>query len=261
MINLIVSEFAKLKRCSIFWIGITAVAFSVLLAAFQTFGTNNTAVVYQGLSDSVIWNNFSLVFPFTITLIGGYMINREYVDQTLKNLMTIPVSARALLTGKLIVLGFVTIGFSIFSFICTLVTAVLSGCDGINTLTILLSLRQIVGMGICCFIAVLPIIIAFTKKVHGFLAGVGFSFVYGFCGIFIAGRGLQDFYPITAGLGLIGYGGNPGSGAAACHASLGLSILLAIVILTVLMLICVKRHDNGVALPNGSRKKRTVKRR
>lgn len=248
MINLIVSEFTKLKRYSIFWIGITAVAFSALFAAFQTFGTNHAAADYQGLWESVIWNNFSLVFPFTITLIGGYMINREYVDQTLKNLVTIPISIHALLAGKLIVLGFVTIGLSVFSFLCTLIIGVFTGCNGMNILTILLSFQQIVGMGICCFIAVLPIVIVFAKKVNGFFAGVGLAFVYGFCGIFIAGRNLQDFYPITAGLGLIGYGGNIENGMITYNPSLGFSILLAVIILSIVML-----NRNGIRILKSKR--------
>ena len=33
-----------------------------------------------------------MFFPMIIALIGGYMINREYTDDTLKNLQVIPIS-------------------------------------------------------------------------------------------------------------------------------------------------------------------------
>lgn len=38
-----------------------------------------------------------------------------------------------------------------------------------------------------------------------FMAGVGFSFFYGFVGTFASGHGLGNIYPITAGLSLINY--------------------------------------------------------
>lgn len=37
------------------------------------------------------------------------------------------------------------------------------------------------------------------------MAGVGFSFFYGFVGTFASGHGLGNIYPITAGLSLINY--------------------------------------------------------
>ena len=51
----------------------------------------------------------------------------------------------------------------------------------------------------------LPIIILCTKKENGYLAGVGISFFYSFCSIFVANGNLVSFYPITAGLGIIKY--------------------------------------------------------
>ena len=43
------------------------------------------------------------------------------------------------------------------------------------------------------------------KKENGYLAGVGISFFYSFCSIFVANGKLVSFYPITAGLGVIKY--------------------------------------------------------
>lgn len=108
MINIIITEFQKLKRYSILWVGIVAVLFSALLAVFQQ-NSGSEIIQFESYINSVIWNNFSMAFPFMIVLIGGYIINREYVDHTLKNMLTVPISFRKLLTGKVITVGLVGI--------------------------------------------------------------------------------------------------------------------------------------------------------
>ena len=51
-----------------------------------------------------------------ITLTGGYLINREYTDDTLKNILTVPVSFHRFLWGKLLTSGILAVGFGIYSF-------------------------------------------------------------------------------------------------------------------------------------------------
>ena len=46
-------------------------------------------VTYEAFSSNIIWNNFSLGFPFVIMLTGGYIINREYTDDITESMMTI----------------------------------------------------------------------------------------------------------------------------------------------------------------------------
>ena len=60
MIRLISMEFIKYKRYHILWLGIASILFSILLAAFQLAGTNNSIISNTGLSEGVIWNHFSL---------------------------------------------------------------------------------------------------------------------------------------------------------------------------------------------------------
>lgn len=251
MINIIVTEFQKLKRYSVRWIGIVAVIFSALLAAFQQTGGNGT-LTYESYTNSVLWNNFSLAFPFMIVLIGGYIINREYVDHTLKNMLTVPIPFRKLLAGKVIVVGIVSAMYGFFSFICTFILGLVF-CHG-NMLPSLVvkSLFQLVGFGFCCYLAVLPIIIFFSRKQNGFLAGVGLAFVYGFCGIFIAGRSLTDYYPITAGLGIIKF---TGDGTLSFNLSVEIGVLLVMVALSIVMLLCMKGNEDKTTIGKNAGKK------
>lgn len=252
MIHIIITEFQKLKRYSILWVGIVAVLFSALLAAFQQ-NSGTEMIQYESYANSVIWNNFSMAFPFMIVLIGGYIVNREYVDHTLKNMLSIPISFRKLLTGKVIAVGLVTALYGFFSFQCTFVIGALLCHGHVSPALVMKSFFQLVGLGLCCYLAVLPIIIFFSKKQNGFLAGTGLAFVYGFCGIFIAGRALTDYYPITAGLGIIKF---TGDGTLTFNLSVEISVLLLMAAISIVMLICTKGFEDKTAVSKNAGKKR-----
>lgn len=182
-----------------------------------------------------------MAFPFMIVLVGGYIINREYVDHTLKNMLTIPVSFRKLLVGKVITVGLVTALYGFFSFLCTVVLGALFCQGDMSAALVMKSFLQLIGIGLCCYVAVLPIIILFSRKQNGFLAGTGLAFVYGFCGIFIAGRAFTDYYPITAGLGIIKF---TGDGTLTFDLSTEIAVLLIMAALSVIMLLCMKGKGN-----------------
>ena len=218
MVRLIKTEFLKYKRYNILWLGIVSVLFSIILAAFQLAGTNNSVVSYAGLSEGVIWNHFSLFLPFTFTLVVGYSINREYTDFTLKNILTVPVSKFRLILSKLIV-GYGLVIFEwIFSFIVTLVST-------------------------CCYIAVLPVIVITTRKQDKFLSGVIFSFFYGFCGIFLADGNLINLYPMTTGLVFSNYAHDE---KVVYYPALSTSVMVIIFIGTIILLKVFNRQHNDI---------------
>ena len=127
------------------------------------------------------------------------MISREQTDDTLKNILTVPISFKKLLIGKLIACGVLSI---IFGLICSL------------------------------FTIIAEIIVGFRS----FLVGVIIAFVYGYGGMFAAGNmTLANFYPITASLGMVGYRSydtavNWNIGICSC------SLVLAVVISAILIL-------------------------
>ena len=47
-------------------------------------GAENSVVGYLPLTDGILWNNVTLIFPFLITFLGGFLMNREYAEDTLK---------------------------------------------------------------------------------------------------------------------------------------------------------------------------------
>lgn len=239
MINIIIAEFQKLKRYSILWVGVVAVLFSALLAVFQ-LSSSSGIKLYENYTNMVIWNNFSMSFPFMIVLIGGYIINREYEDHTLKNMLTIPIPFRKLLAGKVITVGLVTALYGFLSFLCTFFFSLFFGYEEINLVLVIKSIYQFIVLGLCCYLAVLPIILFFSRKQNGFFAGTGLAFVYGLCGVFIAGRSLTDYYPITTGLGIILF---TGDGTLRFNLFVEIVVLSLMALLSVVMLLSMKGFE------------------
>lgn len=230
MKNIVKTELYKIKRYSVIWIGIATMFAVVLLARFMATASDGATHTLLNFSSSVIWNNLVLIYPATITLMSGYIIERERTDDTIKNILTIPISFRKLLTGKLITIGLLTVILSLFEFLFTIMVFFISGFPGFSVEGAMQVLFQMIGMNLFAYIAVLPVI-AFTGQRSGSLmAGVGLAFFYGFIGMMASGHGLRDLYPITAGLSIIRYQETEGT-------SITGNPLVSVMILLVLLLI------------------------
>ena len=234
MLKIAKTEFYKLKRYSVVWIGVATMLTVVLLTRFMATASDGAVHTLEYFSNSVIWNNFSLIFPATITLIAGYIIERERVDDTLKNILTIPIPFRKLLAGKLIAVGGLAIILAAIEFVFTMIIFFISRFPGFSFAGMILALVRMIGMNLFVYVAVLPIIVCTGQRAGSFMAGVGFSFFYGFVGTFASGHGLGNIYPVTAGLGLINYQGGE---TAAYNIFLSTGILLLMFTISTVMLL------------------------
>ena len=206
MVRIIKTEFYKLKRYHILWAGVALMLFSVLLTLFTSMANDGSVWDFAYLTEQVIKNNMSMIFPMCISLIAGYMISREQTDDTLKNILTVPVSFKRLLTGKLIVCGVLSIVFGLICSLFTIIAELIVGFPGFHFSLILQDVLQITAVNFFLYLAVLPIIIITSRKSGSFLIGVIVAFVYGYGGMFAAGNmTLANIYPITASLGMIHY--------------------------------------------------------
>lgn len=235
MLKLVKTELWKLKRYSIIWIGVAAMFSVVLLTRFMAVAANGVVHTLANFSSDVIWNNFTLIYPATITLIAGYAVERERTDDTLKNLLTLPVSFRRLLIGKLLASGLIAALLAAIEFVFTLGVSFISGFPGFGAGGAAHSLFQMIGMNLCVYIAVLPIIIFTSQRAGTFMAGVAFAFFYGFVGTFASGHGLTSLYPISAGLGLINYQGDGSTGG--INKPVCLIVMLLMAVLSAVMII------------------------
>lgn len=183
MLKIAKTEFYKLKRYSVVWIGVATMLTVVLLTRFMATASDGAVHTLEYFSNSVIWNNFSLIFPATITLIAGYIIERERVDDTLKNILTIPIPFRKLLAGKLIAVGGLAIILAAIEFVFTMIIFFISRFPGFSFAGMILALVRMIGMNLFVYVAVLPIIVFTGQRAGSFMAGVGFSFLEAVAGL------------------------------------------------------------------------------
>ena len=130
MRNIIKTEFLKLKRYSVIKAGIIMATLSPLLSLFYSTANGGQTWTFDYFMQQVMISNCTLFFPIIITLIAGYIITREYTDDTMKNISTIPISYRQLLSGKLLVLLLLTICFSFIGCVIALAINIIAGFPG-----------------------------------------------------------------------------------------------------------------------------------
>lgn len=242
MVRIIKTEFYKLKRYHILWAGVALMLLSVLLTLFTSMANDGSVWDFAYLTEQVIKNNMSMIFPMCISLIAGYMISREQTDDTLKNILTVPVSFKRLLTGKLIVCGVLSVVFGLICSLFTVIAELIVGFPGFHFSLILQAVLQITAVNFFLYLAVLPIIIITSRKSSSFLIGVIVAFVYGYGGMFAAGNmTLANIYLITASLGMIHYRSYD---AAVRWNTVTCTVSLAIVVaISAVLILCMKEKE------------------
>ena len=128
----------------------------------------------------------------------------------------------------------------------------MSRYPGFSVLGMLRVLLQMTGMNVCGYIAVLPIIALTAQRSGSFMAGVGFAFFYGFIGTFASGHNLGEIYPITAGLGLIGFQ-NGGEGEE-YHVVLSAGVLLLMLLIAVFLVLTSRNREPAIQKPVQNKK-------
>ena len=101
-------------------------------------------------------------------------------DDTLKNILTVPISFKKLLTGKLIVCGVLSIIFGLICSLFTIIAEMIVGFPGFEISLALKAALQITAVNFFLYLAVLPIIALTCRRPGSFLVGVIIAFVYGY---------------------------------------------------------------------------------
>ena len=174
---------------------------SPLLSLFYSTANGGPTWTFDYFMQQVMISNCTLFFPIIIALIAGYIITREYTDDTMKNILTIPIPYKQLLSGKLLILLLLTISFSLIGCVIALVINIIVGFPGVHFGNLLNMFIRVTGANIGIYISVLPIILIFCCSANNFLGGVALAFVYGYFGTFEGT--LLNYYPIKASMILV----------------------------------------------------------
>ena len=173
------TEMKKLRRCAAWKAGLLAVLLADLFAFAPVFANDGVRKDFTLVMNDILESNCIYFFPALILLTGGFLARREYADDTLKNLLTVPVSFRKLLLGKLLVLLFMTAAFSVFGWGCGVLLCGVAGLPDLTPLSAVSWMARILLGNLCLFIAVLPLTILSAFDTDAVYACAAAGLVYG----------------------------------------------------------------------------------
>lgn len=257
--NFILTEFLKLKRYSIILVGMIGVTFSpVISIVMQNVMSDDAKTVlnytFPDLLNSTIWNNMTIFFPMILALIGGYMINREYTDDTFKNLLTVPISFPRLMVSKLTALGIIALLLGLYNALVTIIVGLICCPENMSLSMVLAGSAQLIGMALFTCIAEFPLIAFCGRKRDAFKGGAVAAFLLGYVAIFLKNPVLRNLYPLSAGLSIVRFGGEgfvsdtAGGYSSTQNAFIGICVILAMMVLTGII-IHIPRKESVVATP------------
>ncbi|KSV58953.1 ABC transporter permease [Acetivibrio ethanolgignens] len=166
----------------------------------QQIQLNSSLIVWRNMVDMFIYNNAVLFLPFSVSLIGGYIIDREYSQDTLKNQLVIPIHWRDMIKAKMIVLFFLVIQMGVFEMLVSLLMGIIIGFGGISPTIVFQNVFHILVSNVCITIGVLPIILWSGRTGGKYVWGSILAMLIGISGIFVINGRLVNWHPVTASL-------------------------------------------------------------
>ncbi|MDE6942220.1 MAG: ABC transporter permease, partial [Lachnospiraceae bacterium] len=122
----------KLRRSKFLLIGLLGtliVPLFVYVKAVTNYLSDPTRTISVfSLYDDALMFLMLLFAPIVLTILGAWIISREYTDGTLKNIFVIPVSRTAFLCGKLLFFAMLSLLFMLLSWLEIMVLALLCNC-------------------------------------------------------------------------------------------------------------------------------------
>ena len=242
MWSILKGEWCKLRRCQILLVGFVALALCPVVQYGSQLIVNpenrDPDYNFVSLFSSVIWGNTQIFLPLSLVMIGGWMIDREHTNDTMKNLLTVPVSYPGLLGGKLIVTICLSLMFGAYSVAVTVLTGTIAGLDGLSAAVLLRQSVQVVAAAFNTCLVCMPMILIFGQLRGAYLGGSLLTFFLGYCILFFKSGFLLSAYPFSAALILAGFDMQDYNGATqAPSILLSLAGIAAVLILTTAVLL------------------------
>ncbi len=170
MHNMLLSEFTKYKRRKIFRFGIAAAIIFPLFNAVL-LSDSNFASIQSGVRED---NAFLLLMPLLIILAANLFFVEQDND-TLKNLLCIPISISRLIIVKLLVLLAFSIAFQLMGFTVSTLIAILQNVS-LNDFRLQLSLT--LASGILMWAAALPCVVLVVWFNKNYILSIIIAFFY-----------------------------------------------------------------------------------
>ncbi|UHA71766.1 ABC transporter permease [Paenibacillus sp. 481] len=202
MVNLLYTELLKLKRAKMFMVSIIGASAAPILMFVAFLTAENEKPSEQPITFEVSFYNTNLYVLLLIgTLLYGvitaYLFNREYVEDTLKNLLTIPVSRTSLIASKMAMLFIWIVILTLVAWGMTLILGLIGQFDGLSVAVLMKSLQQhLVGAVLLFLLSTPTIFVTFLFK--NYVPTIIFTSVITMANIAITNSKYKVLFPWSA---------------------------------------------------------------
>lgn len=173
MSNLLVCEFKKLKRNSILKYTVLAAFLFPIPLSLLALHANMS---FDKLKMFVFVFGFYLLMPIFLGLILATLVFEERDNNTLKNILTIPISKRSLLLAKIIATLIIGAVFAVVSLILPIILGMARGNIDLGQLFSTLGVGLTIGVMVT--VADLPVLIVVLKMKKNYLMSFVLSLSY-----------------------------------------------------------------------------------
>lgn len=205
MRRLLQCEYIKLKHSKVLLIGMLSTLivpiFVTVKAVTKYFFDSGIAMSLFSLYDDSLMFLMLLFAPMVLTILGAWIIGREYTDGTLKSIFTIPVSRTSFLWGKILFFAILTLTFMLISWLEILMSAFLCNCFiPVTEFTIPYFIFFLIKMflgGILLFASQTPFIYL-TIRTKGFVTPLIAIVAISLINVVLSNSPIAGFYPWSA---------------------------------------------------------------
>lgn len=175
MLKLIRCEFLKLRRKPLIFVSVVLSALIPLAYALLLAHPQSSGEAVEGIMSCLFQVSAYLLLMPLLVILAANLLFEEQDNDTLKNLLTVPVSKSALATAKMLVLLIFSLAFMAAGGLISLVLLLIQGWEPAGFLTLFL-----VGLGesILMWAGALPCILLVTALNKSYIISVIITFFY-----------------------------------------------------------------------------------
>lgn len=201
MVDLLHTELLKLKRAKMFLVSMIGAASApiMIFIGFLNMKMKTPDVPVQFTEAFYNTNLYVLLLIGTLLygVITAYLFNREYAEDTLKNLLTIPVSRVSLIGSKMVLLFIWILILTVVAWGLTLILGLIGQFEGLSTALLIQSFTQYIIGGFLLFLLSTPTIFV-TFLFKNYVPTIIFTAVITMANVALANSEYRALFPYSA---------------------------------------------------------------
>lgn len=185
MLNMIQTEFLKLRRKKLIWFMLPAALVMPFFAMlyFNYLGKTDMPPI-QFYRWSAFGYTLFIILPFVLGILCTILIQNEKQNDIYKQLWIVPVNKIGYFFSKFFVIIMYSILFMLVNAIASALFSILSGCVAFSWESVLFLLVKCLEIGLLTSLAMLPIL-AIATAAKGYIFPICISLIYTFFGFFL----------------------------------------------------------------------------